>query len=246
RAGSGIVADLESISGIERPNFLEIFDREIVAGERKELVHEPRDRQRCREPGNAWVQWCPVLRNGGGVVAGEGLALRPLEASVAGCAIGLKDRRTARQTAEGPRLIQRPHGGKNPQGLCVECVAAALRDAVVVNCQVRRCRGSHRKTLPRGGNVTGKTAAALHATRVVVEVSVAAAYGTPVEQTLIRYVGELVERAVQRLRLARSRTENPGDAIGKAVRMAGPAAAPAVFRLLAFEIPRNDVADRYS
>src|SRR5262249_44780757 len=53
----------------------------------------------------------------------------------------------------------------------------------------------------------------------------------------------LVEHAVQRFRLARPGAEDPGDAIGQPVGMAGAAATPGVSRLLAPEIPRDDVAD---
>ena len=93
RAGGGIVADLQRIGDIERPHILEIFDGEVVAGEREELI-----RRRCcyrrrrREPGDAGVQGSPVLGDGGGVVAVEDLALRPLGPPVAGGAIGRKDR----------------------------------------------------------------------------------------------------------------------------------------------------------
>ena len=65
---------------------------QVVAGEREELV-----RRRCcyrrsrREPGDAGVQGSPVLSDGGGVVAVEDLALRPLGSPVAGGAIGRKD-----------------------------------------------------------------------------------------------------------------------------------------------------------
>src|SRR5262249_31535566 len=99
------------------------------------------------------------------------------------------------------------------------------------------------ETLPWVEIITGEAAAPLDATGVVVEVGIAAAYGTPVEQTLVFHVGELVEHAIQRFRLAWPGAEDPGDAIGEPVWMAGPAAAPGVFRLFAFEIPRNDVAD---
>src|SRR5262249_482200 len=137
-------------------------------------------------------------------------------------------------------------GGKNPQGLHVEGIAASLRDAVVIDGQVRGCHVSHSETLPRGGDIAGEAAASLHATGVVVEVGVATAYGTPVEQTLVRHVGQLIKHAVQRFRSAWPSAENPGDAIGKPVGMAGPTAAPAIFRLLALEIPRDDVADRHA
>ena len=45
--------------------------------------------------------------------------------------------------------------------------------------------------------------------------------------SLVFHVGELVEHAVQRLGLAWPRPEDPGDAIGQPVRMAGPAASQA-------------------
>ena len=38
RAGGGVVADLQRIVDIERPHLLEVFDGEVVAGEREELV----------------------------------------------------------------------------------------------------------------------------------------------------------------------------------------------------------------
>src|SRR5262249_35655175 len=160
-----------------------------------------------------------------------------------------KDRRTGRQIA-GLRLIQRPHRSKDPQGLRVEGLAGPLRDAVVVDGGIHRRfyiiigTGTGVWRILTGRNSAGKAAATLGDTGVGVEVRVAAADGTPVEQALVFHVGALVEHAVQRFRLARPRTENPGDAIGQPVRMTGPAAAPGVFRLLASEIPRDDVADR--
>jgi hypothetical protein len=199
-------------------------------------------RRRRREPGDAGVQGSHVLSDGGGVVAVEDLALRPLGTPVAGSAIGRKDRGTGRQIA-GLRLIQRPNGGKDPQGLRVERVAAPLRDTVVVDGRVRRGHGPLRKTLPRVEIIAGEATAPLGGTGVVVEVGVAAAYGAPVEQALVFHVGALVEHAVQRFCLARPCAEDPGDPIGQPVRMAGPTAAPGVFRLLAFEIPRDDAAD---
>ena len=116
-----------------------------------------------------------------------------------------------------------------------------MRDAVVIDGGVRRRRRPQCETLPGGGIIAGKAAAPLGGTGVVVEVVVAAAYGAPVEQGRVTHVGELVEHPVQRFRLARPGAEDPGDAIGQPVRMAGPAAAPGVFRLLALEIPRDDV-----
>ena len=85
------------------------------------------------------------------------------------------------------------------------------------------------ETLPGVEIIAGEAAAPLGATGVVVEVGVAAAYGTPVEQALIIRV-LLGEHPVQRFRLARPGAENPGYAIGQPVRMARPAAAPGVFR----------------
>src|SRR5262245_3457382 len=117
---------------------------------------------------------------------------------------------------------------------------------MVVYGQVRRCGVSHGETLSRSRDITGEAAAPLNATGVGVEVGVAAAYGAPVEQALVRHVRELVERAVQRFRLAPPSTENPGDTIGQAVRVAGPAVAPGVLRRLAFELPRNDATDRHA
>ena len=101
--------------------------------------------------------------------------------------------------------MQRPHGGKDPQGLRVEGVTATLRDAVVVDGWVRRRRGSHREALPRRGNIAGEAAAALDAAGVGVEVGVAAAHRAPVEEALVFRVGDLGERAVERNRLARTR-----------------------------------------
>ena len=91
--------------------------------------------------------------------------------------------------------------------------------------------------------IAGEAAAPLDATGVGVEVGVAAADGAPVEEARVTHVGALVEHPVQRFRLARPGAEDPGYAIGEPVRMARAAAAPGVFRLLAFEIPRDDVAD---
>ena len=139
--------------------------------------------------------------------------------------------------------MQRPHGGKDPQGLRIEGVAAPLHDAVVVDRRVRRRRVPLGETLPGVEIIAGEAAAPLGGAGVGVEVGVAAAHGAPVEQALIVRV-LLGEHAVQRFRLARPGAEDPGDAIGQPVRMAGPAAAPGVFRLLALEIPRDEVADR--
>src|SRR5512132_2217987 len=106
--------------------------------------------------------------------------------------------------------------------------------AVVMFPLTKHCPGSKSplaKPQPLGGTGVG------------VEVGVAAAYGAPVEDARVTHVGAFVEHPVQRFRLARPGAEAPGDAIGQPVRMARPAAAPGVLRLLAFEIPRNDVAD---
>ena len=92
--------------------------------------------------------------------------------------------------------------------------------------------------------IAGEAAPALGGARVGVEVGVAAANGAPVEKALVGQVIVLVEHPVERFRLARPGTEEPGDAIGQPIRMARPAAAPAIFRLLATEIPRDEVADR--
>jgi hypothetical protein len=73
RAGGGVVADLQRIGDVERPHILEIFDGEVVAREREELV--------CRrKPSDTGVQGGTVLGNGGWVIAVEDLALRPLRA----------------------------------------------------------------------------------------------------------------------------------------------------------------------
>ena len=58
-------------------------------------------RRRRREPGDAGVQGRPVLSDGGGIVAVEDLALRPLGSPVAGGAIGHKDRPPGRQHRPG-------------------------------------------------------------------------------------------------------------------------------------------------
>src|SRR5262249_4109476 len=155
------------------------------------------------------VQGRHVLGDGGGVIAVEDLALRPLGSSMARGAIGLKDRPPARQRrriagiSRRLWLVQRPAGRKEPQGLSVQGLAGPLGDAMVVDGEVRRRHGSHSETLPRGGLIAGEAAAPLDATGVVVEVGVATAYGTPVEQALVFHVGALVEHAVQRFRLAR-------------------------------------------
>src|SRR5437867_5473089 len=183
-AGCGVVSDLQRIGDVKGPHILEIFNSEGIASERKELVGwRCGDRRRRRESRDAGVQGRTVLGSGGGIIAVEDLALRPLGSPVAGRAICLKHGGTGRQIAE-LWLIQRPHG-KDPQGLRVEGVAASLGDAMVVDGRVRGRRGSHRETLPRGENIAGETAAPLRGTGVVVELRVAAAYGTPVEQSLV-------------------------------------------------------------
>ena len=200
--------------------------------------------RRRREPGDAGVQGSPVLSDGGGVVAVEDLALRPLGSPVAGGAIGRKDRLTSRQRRRITlRLVQRPHGGEDPQGLRVEGVTAPVRDTVVVDRGVRQRRVSLGETLPGVEIIAGEAAASLGGAGVGVEVGVAAAHGAPVEDALIIRV-LFGEHPVQRNRLARPGAEDPGYAIGQPVRMARPAAAPGVFRHLALEIPRDEIADR--
>ena len=56
---------------------------------------------------------------------------------MAGGTIGVEDRRPGRHIT-GLRLIQRPHGEKDPQGLHVEGVAGPLGDAVVVDGGIHR------------------------------------------------------------------------------------------------------------
>ena len=115
RAGRGVVADLQRIGGIERPHIFEIFDGEGAARERVEFVRRRCcHRRRGCEPGDAGVQGRAVLADGGGVIAVEDLALRPF-----GSPMGLEDCPTGRHI-RGLWLIQRPHGGKDPQRLCVE------------------------------------------------------------------------------------------------------------------------------
>ena len=134
----------------------------------------------------AGVQGKAVLASGGGVVAVEDLALRPLGAPVAGGAIGRKDRPPGLHGAgPGLRLMQRPHGGKDPQGLHVEGLAAPLGDAVVVDGGVRQRPIPLEETLPGVESIAGEAAAALGVTGVVVEVGVAATDGAPVEEALI-------------------------------------------------------------
>ena len=174
----------------------------------------------------------------------EDLALRPLGSPVAGGTIGGKDLPAIRQHRRITlRLVQRPHGGEDPQGLRVEGVTAPLHDAVVVNGGVRQGRGPLGETLPGVEIIAGEAAAPLGGAGVVVEVGVAAAYGAPVEQVLILRV-LFGEHPVQRFRLARPGAESPGYTVGQPVRMARPAATPGVFRHLALEIPRDEVADR--
>src|SRR5262249_39480655 len=115
RAGSGVVANLQRIGDVECPYLFEIFDREIVAGEREELVRRGSGDWWCgSEPRDTGIQRRPVLGSGGGVVAVEDLALRPLCSSMAGGAIGCENGRTGREIA-ALRLIQRPDGSKDPQ-----------------------------------------------------------------------------------------------------------------------------------
>ena len=90
--------------------------------------------------------------------------------------------------------------------------------------------------------ITGKAAAALSDAGVGVEVGVAAAHGAPVEDALIIRI-LFGEHPVQRDRLARPGAKNPGDAVGQPVRMAGPAAAPGVFRHLARKFRGTNLAD---
>ena len=139
------------IGDIERPHILEVRDREVVAGEQLELVQHSVD---------AWVQGSPVLGDGSGVVAGEDLALGPLGPPVAGGAIGLKDLPSGPHIA-GLRLLQRPHGGKDPQGLRVEGLAGPLSDAVVVNGGVGERRGALVETGPGVERIAGEAATPL-------------------------------------------------------------------------------------
>src|SRR5207253_11263213 len=109
---------------------------------------------RRREPGDAGVQRCPVLRNGSGVVAVKDLTLRPFGSPMAGGAVGLEDCRTGRDIA-GLWLIERPHGGKDPQGLRVEGRTAPLSYTVVIDGGVRERRGPFGEALPRIKHIAG-------------------------------------------------------------------------------------------
>src|SRR5580704_8357600 len=82
---------------------------------------------------------------------------------------------------------------------------------------------------------------ALVDTGVGVEIGVAAAHRTPIQELLIGRV-LFVEHRIQRSGLARPGAEDMGYPIGEPVQVAGPAAAPAVLRHLVFEIPRDELA----
>src|SRR5262249_35127106 len=124
-----------------------------------------------------------------------------------------------------------------------EGVTAPLHDALVVNGGVGDCCVPFDKTIPRVEIIAGEAASSLSGAGVVVEVGIAAADGAPVKQALIIRV-LFRKHPVQRFGLARPGAEDPGYPIGQPVRMARPAAAPGVFRLLALEIPRDEGADR--
>jgi hypothetical protein len=115
---------------------------------------------------------------------------------MAGGAVGLEDCHTGRHIA-GLWLIERPHGGKYPQGLRVEGVTSPLGDAVVVDGGIHRreqvvigTRDGRILTVAGESNA-GKAAAPLDTTGVGVEVGVAATDGALVEQPLILHVSEL-------------------------------------------------------
>jgi hypothetical protein len=87
---------------------------------------------------------------------------------VAGGAIGLKDRPSGPHIA-GLRLLQRPHGGKDSQGLRVEGLAGPLSDAVVVNGGIRRGRIPLGETWPGVEIIAGEAAASLSGTGYVLD-----------------------------------------------------------------------------
>src|SRR5262249_22581306 len=85
------------------------------------------------------------------------------------------------------RLEQWAHRGEDPQCLHIKGVARTLRDAVVVDRRVNRRRVPLHKTCRRPARVelvAGETASSLVDTGVGVEVGVAAAHGTPIQQFL--------------------------------------------------------------
>src|SRR5262245_5619587 len=162
---------------------------------------------------------------------------------MAGCAIGRKDVATSRQHRWSILgLMERAHSREDPQRLRVEGVAASVRNTVIVDGQGRERCLSFVEAAPRVEIIAREPAAILRGARVGVEVGIAAAYGAPVEQSLV-VRALLREHAVQRDRLAWTGAKEPRDAVGQSVRMARSAAAPRVSRHLAPEIPRDEVAN---
>src|SRR5206468_8316002 len=100
------------------------------------------------------------------------------------------------------------------------------RETVVVDVRARRR--------------AGEALAALHHDRILIEVGYAAAHRAPVADPLVVRVA-LVEEGIQRDRVARAGRENPGHAVGQAVRMAGPTTAPGIVRHLAARLERHNV-----
>ena len=67
-AGGGVVADIQRISVIERPHILEIFEGEVVAGKREELIRRRGcHRRRWREPGDAGSKVAPFWATAAGL-----------------------------------------------------------------------------------------------------------------------------------------------------------------------------------
>ena len=181
RAGGGVVADLQRIVDIERPHILEIFEDEVVAGERPK-THCSHGRRRGPKAARSGRR----RRGCRGGRSGSSSTWLPR-----GRKRNWPRRPPARPHIAGLRLLQRPHGEKDPQGLHVEGLAGPLGDAVVVDGGVYRrehiiigTRVGRIRHLVAGESNAGKAAAPLGGTGVGVEVGVAAAYGAPVEQAL--------------------------------------------------------------
>ena len=136
RAGGGVIPDLQWIVDIERAHILEIFERAALqVNELNSFASAPG--RRHREPGDAGIREPYFGRWRRGCRGGRSRSSSTWP-PVAGCAIGRKDCLTSPQRRVFALwLVQRPHGGEDPQRLRIEGVTAAVRDAVVVNGRIR-------------------------------------------------------------------------------------------------------------
>ena len=163
----------------------------------------------------------------GRVVAVGDRAFGEFVAAVAGRAVG---RENGPPGGEGVAARVRTVGGAQlglgPEGHEVEGVARAVGQAVVED---------------RPG-LLGEAFAALDVAGVVVEIPDAAAHAAPVEHALV--TRRVAPGAVHGHGLARAGGEDPGDAVGQAVRVAGGAGTPGVVRRLVALLQQVEIAHR--